>query len=96
MDSTYAADSNHSLPFLAVNEAAKVWYSFKAYHAMPVYLNVINNAILRAHLPPGEDPSMYGKWPYYSSSYCAAAATGIQTSSHPFSTTTLQKLKDSM
>ena len=40
-----------TLPFLATRSAAKVWYSFKGYHAMPAYLNAMNNAILRGNLP---------------------------------------------
>ena len=51
-----------SLPFLAAHSAAKVWYSLKGYHAMPAYLNTINNAILRANLPPGKDHSAYGEY----------------------------------
>lgn len=50
-----------SLPFLAAHSAAKVWYSLKGYHAMPAYLNTMNNAILRANLPTGSDPSAYGE-----------------------------------
>ena len=55
------ADSNTSLPFLATHAAAKVWYSLKAYHAMPTYINVMNNAILRANLDKDKDPAKYGQ-----------------------------------
>ena len=55
------ADSNSSLPFLATRSAAKVWYSLKAYHAMPTYINVMNNAILRANLDEDKDPARYGE-----------------------------------
>ena len=51
LDSLYDKDNNQSLPFLALQEGAKAWHSFKGYHAMPAYLNSLNNAILRAHLP---------------------------------------------
>ena len=61
VDAAYAADSNGSLPFLAVNEAAKAWYSFKGYHALPTYVNVLSNAVLRANLPAGKDPTRYGE-----------------------------------
>lgn len=54
------ADSNTSLPFLASHSAAKVWYSLKGYHAMPTYINVMNNAILRANLDKDKDPAKYG------------------------------------
>ncbi|KXJ05547.1 ATP-binding cassette sub-family A member 2, partial [Exaiptasia diaphana] len=46
---------------LAVREVVKSWYNNKGYHALPTYLNVMNNAILRASI--GKDkgnPSAYG------------------------------------
>ena len=61
---------NVSLPFLVTHSTAKVWYSLKGYHAMPSYLNVMNNALLRANLED-KDTSKYGEWqplaidPYY-------------------------------
>ncbi|KAH3733603.1 hypothetical protein DPMN_040034 [Dreissena polymorpha] len=37
------------------------WYNNKGYHAMPVYLNTLNNAILRANLPKHKGhPAAYG------------------------------------
>ena len=54
------ADSNSTLPFLATHSAAKVWYSLKGYHALPTYINVMNNAILRANLDKDKDPAKYG------------------------------------
>ena len=46
---------------IAVKHATKVWYNHKGYHAMPVYLNTLNNAILRANLPPQKgNPAAYG------------------------------------
>lgn len=39
----------------------KVLYNNKGYHSMPTYLNVLNNAILRANLPPSKgNPAAYG------------------------------------
>ena len=36
-------------------------YNNKGYHSMPTYLNVLNNAILRANLPPSKgNPAAYG------------------------------------
>jgi len=29
----------------------QVWFDNKGYHALPIYLNALNNAILRANLP---------------------------------------------
>lgn len=57
-------DPNGSLPFLATHAAAKVWYSLKSYHAMPTYINVMNNAILRANLDEDKDPAKYGECVY--------------------------------
>lgn len=53
-----------SLPFLATHAAAKVWYTFKGYHAMPAYLNTMNNAILRGNLANSNDLSQYGNGSY--------------------------------
>uniref|UniRef100_UPI00358F4AA8 ATP-binding cassette sub-family A member 2 isoform X1 n=1 Tax=Myxine glutinosa TaxID=7769 RepID=UPI00358F4AA8 len=50
-----------SLRKLAVRRAAQVYYNHKGYHSMPTYLNVLNNAILRANLPPSRgNPAAYG------------------------------------
>ncbi|XP_038625429.1 phospholipid-transporting ATPase ABCA1 [Tachyglossus aculeatus] len=38
----------------------KVWFNNKGWHAIGSFLNVINNAILRANLQEGENPSTYG------------------------------------
>ncbi|XP_034545071.1 phospholipid-transporting ATPase ABCA1-like isoform X3 [Notolabrus celidotus] len=38
----------------------KVWFNNKGWHSIGAFINVMNNAILRAHLPPGADPSQYG------------------------------------
>ncbi|XP_020626914.1 ATP-binding cassette sub-family A member 2-like isoform X2 [Orbicella faveolata] len=46
---------------LAIREAVKAWYNNKGYHALPTYLNVMNNAILRASLAKGKgNPAAYG------------------------------------
>ncbi|XP_052239441.1 ATP-binding cassette sub-family A member 2-like isoform X2 [Dreissena polymorpha] len=46
---------------LAVRGTAMAWYNNKGYHAMPVYLNTLNNAILRANLPKHKGhPAAYG------------------------------------
>ncbi|XP_041125605.1 retinal-specific phospholipid-transporting ATPase ABCA4 [Polyodon spathula] len=50
-------------PFLKYMETeynVKVWYNNKGWHAMVSFLNVANNAILRANLPSGADPAEYG------------------------------------
>uniref|UniRef100_A0A4W4HDU6 ATP-binding cassette sub-family A member 2 n=1 Tax=Electrophorus electricus TaxID=8005 RepID=A0A4W4HDU6_ELEEL len=46
---------------IAVRRAAQVLYNNKGYHSMPTYLNVLNNAILRANLPLSKgNPAAYG------------------------------------
>ncbi|CAB1326824.1 unnamed protein product [Coregonus sp. 'balchen'] len=50
-------------PFLRYMESeynVKVWYNNKGWHAMVAFMNVANNAILRAHLPRNVDPMEYG------------------------------------
>lgn len=38
----------------------QVWFNNKGWHAVGSFINVINNAILRANLQDGENPSNYG------------------------------------
>ncbi|TSK45874.1 ATP-binding cassette sub-family A member 1 [Bagarius yarrelli] len=38
----------------------KIWFNNKGWHSVVSFLNVMNNGILRANLPPGKDPSKYG------------------------------------
>ncbi|XP_072701331.1 phospholipid-transporting ATPase ABCA7 [Ciconia boyciana] len=38
----------------------KVWFNNKGWHAMVSFLNVASNALLRARLPAGTDPALYG------------------------------------
>ncbi|KAM4555209.1 phospholipid-transporting ATPase ABCA1-like isoform 2-T2 [Odontesthes bonariensis] len=38
----------------------KIWFNNKGWHSVSSFINVMNNGILRANLPPGEDPSRYG------------------------------------
>lgn len=46
---------------IGVRRAAKVWYDATGYHSAPTFLNVLNNAILRANLPKGVgSPAGYG------------------------------------
>ncbi|KAL3242105.1 hypothetical protein MRX96_021472 [Rhipicephalus microplus] len=59
--STFGEDAPALFRKIAVRDVAKVWYNNKGYHAMPTYVNSINNAILRANLPPENGhPSTYG------------------------------------
>ncbi|KAM9849436.1 phospholipid-transporting ATPase ABCA1-like [Aulostomus maculatus] len=38
----------------------KIWFNNKGWHSIGAFINVMNNGILRAHLPEGKDPSQYG------------------------------------
>ena len=51
VDDRYNNDTNSTDPVIALQEGAKAWFSYKGFHAMPSYLNTMNNAILRANLP---------------------------------------------
>ncbi|XP_048415909.1 phospholipid-transporting ATPase ABCA1-like [Stegostoma tigrinum] len=45
---------------LNTNNNVKVWFNNKGWHAMVSFVNVMSNAVLRANLPPGKDPRMFG------------------------------------
>uniref|UniRef100_A0AAR2LXT6 P-type phospholipid transporter n=1 Tax=Pygocentrus nattereri TaxID=42514 RepID=A0AAR2LXT6_PYGNA len=50
-------------PFLRYMESeynVKVWFNNKGWHAMVSFMNIANNAILRANLPHFTNPSEYG------------------------------------
>ncbi|TDH07287.1 hypothetical protein EPR50_G00104350 [Perca flavescens] len=38
----------------------KIWFNNKGWHSIGAFINVMNNGILRANLPPGRDASHYG------------------------------------
>ncbi|XP_034038157.1 phospholipid-transporting ATPase ABCA1b [Thalassophryne amazonica] len=38
----------------------KIWFNNKGWHSIGAFINVMNNGILRANLPRGEDPAKYG------------------------------------
>jgi ATP-binding cassette subfamily A (ABC1) protein 2 len=60
---------------LAVRHMSLVWYDNKGYHSMPVYINALNNAILRANLPKEKGNK---------------AAYGITAINHPMNNTNSQ------
>ncbi|XP_077550121.1 phospholipid-transporting ATPase ABCA1-like isoform X2 [Haemaphysalis longicornis] len=43
-----------------VQDNVKVWFNNKGWVSSVAYMNAINNVLLRAHLPPEADPSLYG------------------------------------
>ncbi|XP_030623464.1 retinal-specific phospholipid-transporting ATPase ABCA4a [Chanos chanos] len=48
------------LRYMETENNVKVWYNNKGWHAMVAFLNVANNAILRAHLPADANLHEYG------------------------------------
>ncbi|XP_056594353.1 retinal-specific phospholipid-transporting ATPase ABCA4a [Triplophysa dalaica] len=48
------------LKYMETENNVKVWFNNKGWHAMVVFMNVANNAILRANLPPGANLNEYG------------------------------------
>uniref|UniRef100_A0A3Q2CE96 ATP-binding cassette, sub-family A (ABC1), member 4a n=1 Tax=Cyprinodon variegatus TaxID=28743 RepID=A0A3Q2CE96_CYPVA len=46
--------------YIETQNNVKVWYNNKGWHAMVSFMNVANNAILRANLPKGADLNEYG------------------------------------
>nr|XP_054607334.1 retinal-specific phospholipid-transporting ATPase ABCA4 [Nothobranchius furzeri] len=48
------------LRYMETQDNVKVWYNNKGWHAMVAFMNVANNAILRAHLPRGAHLDEYG------------------------------------
>uniref|UniRef100_A0A4W3H2I2 Uncharacterized protein n=3 Tax=Callorhinchus milii TaxID=7868 RepID=A0A4W3H2I2_CALMI len=45
---------------LSTRNNVKIWFNNKGWHSMVSFVNVMNNAVLRANLPPGQDPEMFG------------------------------------
>ena len=69
-----------TIPFLAVREAAKVWYSLKSYHSQPSFINVMNNALMRGELGPDKQQSQYGglvRLPYVCVCVCVGGWVGV-------------------
>ncbi|XP_051267127.1 retinal-specific phospholipid-transporting ATPase ABCA4a isoform X3 [Dicentrarchus labrax] len=48
------------LRYMETENNVKVWYNNKGWHAMVSFMNVANNAILRANLPKGANLDEYG------------------------------------
>uniref|UniRef100_A0A8B9MDQ3 P-type phospholipid transporter n=1 Tax=Accipiter nisus TaxID=211598 RepID=A0A8B9MDQ3_9AVES len=55
-----AKEISNFLKYMETEENIKVWFNNKGWHAMVSFLNVANNAILRANLRTGQDPEEYG------------------------------------
>ncbi|XP_065190640.1 phospholipid-transporting ATPase ABCA1-like isoform X1 [Sycon ciliatum] len=76
--SSHNASSYRFLNRLSRRKAARAWINTKGYHTYPIYLNVLNNAILRSSLDPSIDPNKYG----------------ISVYNQPFNKTSLQLTQD--
>ncbi|XP_076838313.1 retinal-specific phospholipid-transporting ATPase ABCA4 [Brachyhypopomus gauderio] len=48
------------LHYMETEYNVKVWFNNKGWHAMVAFMNIANNAILRANLPRSANPSEYG------------------------------------
>ncbi|XP_033006988.1 retinal-specific phospholipid-transporting ATPase ABCA4 [Lacerta agilis] len=48
------------LKYMETEYNIKVWFNNKGWHAVVSFLNIANNAILRANLQTGKDPEEYG------------------------------------
>ncbi|XP_046779282.1 retinal-specific phospholipid-transporting ATPase ABCA4 isoform X4 [Gallus gallus] len=55
-----AKEFSNFLKYMETEDNIKVWFNNKGWHAMVSFLNVANNAILRANLRTGQAPEEYG------------------------------------
>ncbi|XP_069718217.1 retinal-specific phospholipid-transporting ATPase ABCA4 isoform X1 [Phaenicophaeus curvirostris] len=55
-----AKEMSNFLKYMETEDNIKVWFNNKGWHAMVSFLNVANNAILRANLRTGQAPEEYG------------------------------------
>lgn len=57
-----AINKSEGCEMCSINSAllCQVWYNNKGWHAMVAFMNVANNAILRAFLPPTAKPVEFG------------------------------------
>uniref|UniRef100_A0A8C3D1I8 P-type phospholipid transporter n=1 Tax=Cairina moschata TaxID=8855 RepID=A0A8C3D1I8_CAIMO len=55
-----AKEFSNFLKYMETEDNVKVWFNNKGWHAMVSFLNVANNAILRANLRTGQAPEEYG------------------------------------
>ncbi|NXW29242.1 ABCA4 protein, partial [Phaetusa simplex] len=55
-----ATEISNFLKYMETEDNIKVWFNNKGWHAMVIFLNVANNAILRANLRAGQAPEEYG------------------------------------
>ena len=56
----FLGNLSHFFEGLDARRNIKVWFNNKGWHAMVAFLNVANNGLLRAQLPAGSDPALYG------------------------------------
>uniref|UniRef100_A0A8V1AE68 P-type phospholipid transporter n=2 Tax=Gallus gallus TaxID=9031 RepID=A0A8V1AE68_CHICK len=56
----FLGNLSHFFEGLDARRNIKVWFNNKGWHAMVAFLNVASNGLLRAQLPAGSDPALYG------------------------------------
>uniref|UniRef100_A0A669Q6A4 P-type phospholipid transporter n=1 Tax=Phasianus colchicus TaxID=9054 RepID=A0A669Q6A4_PHACC len=56
----FLGNLSHFFEGLDARRNIKVWFNNKGWHAMVSFLNVASNGLLRAQLPAGSDPALYG------------------------------------
>ncbi|KAM4642187.1 retinal-specific phospholipid-transporting ATPase ABCA4 [Discoglossus pictus] len=57
---TISQELKHFIKDLEAEDNVKVWFNNKGWHAMVTFINVANNAILRANLGEDKDPEEFG------------------------------------
>ncbi|XP_028919413.1 retinal-specific phospholipid-transporting ATPase ABCA4 [Ornithorhynchus anatinus] len=55
-----AKEISNFLKYMETEDNVKVWFNNKGWHALAIFLNVANNAILRASLRRDQDPERFG------------------------------------
>uniref|UniRef100_A0A8C4Y6C3 P-type phospholipid transporter n=1 Tax=Gopherus evgoodei TaxID=1825980 RepID=A0A8C4Y6C3_9SAUR len=55
-----AKEMSNFLKYMETEDNIKVWFNNKGWHAVVSFLNVANNAVLRANLRQGQAPEEYG------------------------------------
>ncbi|XP_077189048.1 retinal-specific phospholipid-transporting ATPase ABCA4 isoform X2 [Paroedura picta] len=55
-----AEEMEDFLKHMETEDNIKVWFNNKGWHAMVSFLNIANNAVLRANLHKSKDPELYG------------------------------------
>lgn len=79
VNENYSFENYDLIQNLEKQRIARIWYNNKAFHAMPVFLNVLNNALLRANVKKNLKNS--------TNAYFRLNEFGITTINHPMNQT---------